>query len=67
MTKGDTHMTAKSTYREDRADAYLSSARDMGDPAAVASAMRVWWASRFPRSRPCTDADRAMFIEWLAA
>jgi hypothetical protein len=60
-------MTAPSLHRHDRADAYLASARDMGDPAAVASAMRVWWDSRFPRTRPCTDADRAMFRDWLDA
>lgn len=43
---------------------YVAAARDMGDPAIVESAIRFWWSVRYPRTRPCSDADRALYLDW---
>ena len=44
--------------------AYLASARDMGDPVMIASAIRLFNAVRFPRTQPCTEADKLAYAEW---
>ena len=46
------------------AENFLASARDMGDRDMIACAIRVWNATCFPRTQPCTEADRAIFREW---
>ena len=46
---------------------FLESARDMGDAAMIATAIRVSNATNFPRTQPCTAADLAVFAEWKAA
>lgn len=43
---------------------FVSSARDTGDAVLIATAIRVWNAVNFPRTKPCSDEDRAMFREW---
>ena len=43
---------------------YLASARDMGDPVMIASAIRLFNAIRFPRTQPCTEADKLAYLEW---
>lgn len=44
--------------------AYLASVRDMGDPVMIASAIRLFNAIRFPRTQPCTEADKLAYAEW---
>lgn len=51
--------------RHDLVNAFVASARDMGDPAAIAAAVRVWWAVNFPRTRPCRESDMALYRAWL--
>ena len=46
------------------AEQFLASAKDMGDEVMIASARRVLSAAWYPRTKPCTDWDRANFIEW---
>jgi hypothetical protein len=46
------------------ANRFVESARDMGDEMIIAAAIRVWNAVNFPRTKPCSDADKALFLEW---
>jgi hypothetical protein len=46
---------------------FIESAKDMGDPAMIATARRVWWAIHFPRTRPCLAEDLDLFRDWCAA
>jgi hypothetical protein len=46
---------------------FIESAKDMGDPAMIATARRVWRAIHFPRTRPCLAEDLDLFRDWCAA
>lgn len=46
------------------AERFLESAKDMGDEMMIACARRILSAAWYPRTKPCSDADRAMFREW---
>ena len=43
---------------------FVESAKDAGDMTALVR--RVWWAVRFPRTRPCAPEDMAVFRDWCA-
>ena len=43
---------------------FLESARDMGDPAMIQIAMRVRDAVNYPRAKPCSAADIAVWKAW---
>ena len=57
---GETKMAPRIAIAEQ----FLASAKDMGDEVMIASARRVLSAAWYPRTKPCTDWDRANFIEW---
>jgi hypothetical protein len=46
------------------ADAFLASARDMGDHTMVDLAMQIWWQVRYPRTKPASDAANEAYAEW---
>jgi hypothetical protein len=45
---------------------FIESAKDIGDPAMVATARRIWWAVHFPRTRPCAPEEMEIFRDWCA-
>lgn len=49
------------------ADAFRASCLDMGDPLPAALSAEIWWAARFPRTRPASAAAHAMLAEWREA
>ena len=62
-----TKTTRPEPIRFRLAHEFIESAKDMGDPAMIATARRVWWAIHFPRTRPCLAEDLDLFRDWCAA
>ena len=50
--------------RHRAADAFLASARDMGDQRSVAMAVDIYWQVRFPRTKPASAAAKDAYAEW---
>lgn len=48
------------------ARAFLASARDMGDAVMIGVAIRVYDATCYPRAKPCSAADLAVYADWKA-
>lgn len=49
------------------ADAFLASARDIADAAAIKAAIEIYWHVRFPCTRPATETSLAVYAEWKTA
>ena len=46
------------------ADAFLASARDMGDRRIVAMAVEIYWQVRFPRAKPASAVANDAYADW---
>lgn len=55
------------TYRLQKAREFLEAARDMGDPAMIAVALRVHRAAWYPSTHRCQPSDMDIFREWRDA
>lgn len=57
-------MTMPTPLRFRVAEAFMDSAKDMGDPAMIDVARRVWRNVCYPRTHKISAEDKAIFLNW---